>query len=231
MRYGHPTYLLLLLLLVLGFSAEAQRGGRNDGSNRRPNPRANERGRSGNDLSDLKFQDRLWYGAGGTLFFNGGNGVSYTTIGLTPQIGYKFNEVLSAGPRLGLTNTFVKDFAVFEGNLRGPVERRRYSLLEYSVGGFVRARYRALYIQGEYSVLSFQYAPLVSVSGFSVAVIGQDEEIIKMREADSQLQIGVGYNPGGGGVGSDIGIYYNLFDYVNSVRDAIEFRIMLTFKY
>ena len=229
MRYGRPA-LLFLFLLLIGFSAEAQRGGRNDGSNRRPNPRASSRGGDrGGDLSNLKFQDRLWYGAGGTFFLSSSNGVSYTTLGLTPQVGYKFNEFLSAGPRFGVTNTFVKNFALFRDNLTRPAERRRYSLFDYSAGGFVRARYRALYVQGEYSVLSFQYAPFVR--GTNAAAIDTNDEIVKVRQSDSQLQIGIGYNPSQGSLGSDIGIYYNLFDDVNSVRSAIEFRVMLTFNY
>ncbi len=227
MRYGHPT-LLLLMLIVLGFSAEAQRGGRNDGSNRRPSSQASGSDRGG-DLSDLKFQDRLWYGAGGTFYFAGQNGRSETALGLTPQVGYKFSEVLSAGPRVGLTNIFVKNFVVFEDNSARAPERRRYSLLNYSAGGFVRARYRALYVQGEFNLLSFEYAPLLSNSGY--AIVDERDEILKVRESVEQLQIGIGYNPSRGGVGSDIGIYYNLFDDVNSVASAIQFRVMLTFKY
>ncbi len=226
MRYTRPT-LLLLFLLVLGFTAEAQRGGRNDGSNRRQNPRASDRGRGG-DLSDLKFQDRLWYGAGGTFFFQGNNGTSYATLGLTPQIGYKFNEFLSAGPRFGVTNTFAKDFASF-GN-GGEIERRRFSLLDLSAGGFVRGRYRSLYIQGEYSVLSQQNAFQGGIRG-TVLIDDGTNEVAKARTSVDQLQIGIGYNPSQGTLGSDIGIYYNLFDDVNSVRSAIEFRFMLTFGY
>lgn len=230
MRHGRPT-LLFLFFLLIGFSAEAQRGGRNDGSNRRPNPRERSRESDrGGDLSNLKFQDRLWYGAGGTFFYSGVNQVSVFTLGLMPQVGYKFTDFLSAGPRFGVTNTFVRNFAVFEDNPGRNAERRRYSLLDYSAGGFVRARYRALYVQGEYSVLSFQYAPFFPNTG-GAAVIDINDEVIKRRQSDSQLQLGVGYNPSQGGVGSDIGIYYNLFDDVNSVRSAIELRVMLTFNY
>ena len=217
--------LVAFFILATACSAIAQRGGRSDGSNRRPNPR--EAARGGNELSDLNFSERLWYGAGGTFLFQGGNGYSFAAIGLTPQVGYKFTDWFSAGPRLGATNFFVKGDAVNSSN---QFERRRYSLLDLTVGGFARARYRALYVQAEFNTISSQTA----VGQGSVAFIDdRTNEISKVRTQEQQLQVGVGYNPssGSGSLGSDIGIYYNLFDDVNSFRSPLEFRFMLTFRY
>lgn len=217
----------------LAVQAEAQRGGRGgrgDGSGRRPNPRAAQ-----NDLSDLEFKDRLWFGAGGTLGFQGGNGQSFTQIGLTPQIGYKITNWLSAGPRFGATLALVKGFAVAANGSSNDVDTRRYATVDYTIGGFVRGRYRQFYVQGEFNALSVEFAPRFAIGNFQTAVFVDDatNDVITERIGDSQLQIGAGYAPpGNGGIGTDIGIFYNLFDDVRSINtSAVEFRVQLTFRY
>ena len=131
----------------LAVQAEAQRGGRGDGSRRRPNPRASD-----NDLSGLKFADRLWFGAGGNFGFQGGNNQSFTQLGLTPQVGYKFNNWLSAGPRFGADLNIIKGFA---GNSTGSqIETRRFTLVNYTAGAFVRGRFRQFYAQTEFNMIS-----------------------------------------------------------------------------
>ena len=219
---------LLLLLTGLAIQAEAQRGGRGDGSRRRNNPRSSQ-----NELSDLRFQDRLWYGAGGTLGFQGGNGQSFTQIGLTPQVGYKITDWLSAGPRIGATLALVKSFAILGGSV--DPDARRYSTIDYTVGGFVRGRYRQFYVQTEYNVLSVEFAPRFAIGNFQTAVEvdPNTNDVLTRRVSDTQLQIGAGYAPQtGGGIGTDIGIFYNLFDDVRSINtSAVEFRVQLTFRY
>ena len=213
---------LLLLLTGLAIQAEAQRGGRGDGSRRRPNPAA-----SGNDLSGLKFVDRLWFGAGGNFGFQGGNNQSFTQLGLTPQVGYKFTDWLSAGPRFGADLNIIKGFA--RSNV-GPIESRRFTLVNYTAGAFVRGRFRQFYAQTEFNVISREL-PFSSNGAF---VIGDDtNEIETERDGEPQLQVGIGYAPPNpGGISTDFGIYYNLFDDVESFnRSPIELRINLLFRY
>lgn len=219
---------LLLLLTGLTIQAEAQRGGRGgrgDGSRRRPNPRATQ-----NDLSDLKFQDRLWYGAGGTLWFQGGTNYSRFQIGLTPQVGYKFTEWFSAGPRFGATFKTIKDVA--QSPSSGARQIRRHSGVDFVVGGFARARYRQFYVQGEFNALSLETAYGPDLNRIPI-IDDTSNEVITERLGDQQLQIGAGYAPqSGGGLGSDIGLYYNLFADSESInRSAIELRFQVTFQY
>ena len=223
------SLLIVLLALLCGATALAQRGGRDDGSRRRPNARS-----GGGEMANLKFEERLWFGAGGTLGFQGGNGQSFTQIGLLPQVGYKFNNWLSAGPRFGATVSLVKSFALPESG-GGDVDTRRYSTVDYTVGGFVRGRYRQFYVQTEYNVRSVEFAPRVRLNAFETAVLidPSTNDVLTERQGEDQLQIGVGYAPPtGGGLGTDIGIFYNLFDDVRSISTSpIESRVQLTFRY
>ena len=215
--------LFLLLLAGLAIEAEAQRGGRSDGSRRRPNARA-----AGGELSGLKFADRLWFGAGGNFGFQGGNNQSFTQLGLTPQVGYKFTEWLSAGPRFGADLFIIKGFAGSSSG--GPVETRRFTLVNYTAGAFVRGRFRQFYAQTEVNVISRE----LPFSSGGVFVVGDDtNDILTERESEPQLQIGIGYAPPNpGGISTDFGIYYNLFDDVESFnRSPIELRINLLFRY
>ena len=218
------TLTLFLLALLTGAVAFGQRGGRDDGSRRRPNARG-----GGGELAQLKFQDRLWFGAGGSLGFRGGNDQSFAQIGITPQVGYKFNNWLSAGPRFGVDLFLIKGFAAREGV--GVGEPRRYTLVDLTLGGFVRGRYRQFYVQTELNALSREL-PAENSSG-SALVDDRSNDVVTDREGDVQLQVGVGYAPpGNGGLGTDIGIFYNLFDDVESFNiSPIEFRFNLTFRY
>lgn len=210
------AHLTFVILALASLTADAQyRGGRQDAPNRRP--------ANGNELPE-EFKDRLWYGAGGTLGFQSFNGSSIATVGLSPQIGYKINPWLSAGPRVGVTWT------TFKGNT-DLNNRQRSNTWDFTAGGFARGRYRAFYVQTEVSYLSNEY----NFRNFSGALVtdpttGKPETL---RDDDLQWLIGVGYNPGSGGgtVSSDIGIFYNLFDDVESNTNPISFRIMLTFGY
>jgi len=51
------------------------------------------------------------------------------------------------------------------------------------------------------------------------------------RRNETVFLIGAGYNGSMGGMGSDIGIFYNIFDNAESIRNPISFRFMLTFGY
>lgn len=205
-----------VLLLVLP-EAEAQRGGRS--APKRPNSSASRTKSKKKTQSD--FTERLWYGAGGTLGFSGNNAFNVFTIGVLPQVGYKFNDWLSAGPRLGAVYTGVK------GETDRGV-RDRVNLWNFTGSGFARARIAVFYIQPEFGIESRND---FFTDGFGRIATDQDFEPATARENVEVLNIGVGYNGSFGGLGSDIGIFYNLFDDVNSVTSPISLRVSLTFNY
>jgi len=207
-----------VLLLVLP-QAEAQRGGRK--TSKRPNTSAS---RSKNSRDKPEFIDRLWYGAGGTAGFSGFNGSSIYSIGLTPQVGYKFNEWLSAGPRLGATYTGIK----------APTSRsnnpERAHLWDFNASAFARARIFDFYVQSEFGILSQNFLPRFFQTG-RIPLDNTTLDIDYGRENQQVLLLGAGYNASVGGLGTDFGVFYNIFDDVNSIGSPISLRIMLTFGY
>ena len=210
--------LLLAAIATLALAlppADAQyRGGRRDA----PARRGGDRG----DGLPREFEARLWYGAGGTLQFSSFNGNSFAAVGLSPQIGYKINPWLSAGPRFGLTWNTIKGNTDLQN-------RQRVNTWDWSAGGFARAKVFAFYAQAELSYLSNEFA--VS-DGFGTLLTDPiDGQPRTVRDPDTQLLLGVGYNPGGGLLGTDIGVFYNLFDDVQSNTSPIVFRVMVTFNY
>ncbi len=208
-------FLLPLAVLLIALpEAEAQRGGRGD-SKRTPTSR-----KPANDMGS--FQDRLWYGAGGIFGFSNNGVTSFTSIGLIPQVGFKFNEWFSAGPRVGLTWNSIK----------GPTDRginQRANSWSYNAGLFARAKVSVFYAQAEGLYLNDAY---YTVGPGGALVTGSDQRPLTQRDGDVQMLTGVGYNPGlGRGLSSDIGVFYNIFDDVNSNRSPFQFRIILTYNY
>ena len=87
----------------------------------------------------------IWYGAGAQLGFQGGNDQSSFRIGIAPMVGYKFNNFLSAGPRVSLVyNSFRDGFFDFKDRS-----------LSVTGGLFTRAKiYRGFFAHAEYALVS-----------------------------------------------------------------------------
>jgi hypothetical protein len=122
--------LLVLLLVVLAFSASAQVNKRNKKSNAGKNSAAN-----------LPLSERLYFGGGGN--FGGGytpDGFRYSYISVSPLVGYRITIPFSAG--LGVNYI----------NYRFPDLGR--SLAQYGASPFVRYQFGRLFAYGEYSILS-----------------------------------------------------------------------------
>lgn len=209
---------LLTFAVALPDGASQYRGGRQDA------PRG--RGPIADDELPREFKARLWYGAGGTLNFFSFNGNSTATLGLIPQIGYKINPWLSAGPRLGATWSTVKAPTDLQN-------RQRVNAWDFTAGGFARAKISMFYAQTEVSYLSDER--LVETFPLSGILVTNPEtgKPTTVRDPDTQWLVGAGYNPGTGrgALSTDIGIFYNLFDDAESNTNPITFRIMLTFNY
>ena len=216
MRTLLPLVLVALCLAAATPAMSQYRGGRQDAPARRGGDRGDELPR--------EFAARLWYGAGGTLGFQSFNESSFAAVGLSPQVGYKFTPWLSAGPRVSVTWNTIKGFTVLG-------DRQRSNTWDFGAGGFARAKVMQFYGQTEVTYLSNEFTLRELGTGrISTGLDGQPETI---RDNDLQWLVGVGYSPSGppGSLGTDIGIFYNLFDDVTSNTPPISFRLMLTFNY
>ena len=132
------TRLLLLLLCACLFTAlHAQT--REDA--------ARDELRYGSDARQAQTNESgaIWYGAGAQLGFQGGNNQSSFRIGIAPIVGYKFNNFLSAGPRVSVVyNSYRNDFFNFKDRS-----------VSVTGGLFTRAKiYRGFFAHAEYSVVS-----------------------------------------------------------------------------
>ncbi|WP_116106120.1 hypothetical protein [Lewinella sp. IMCC34191] len=86
----------------------------------------------------------LWYGAGATIGFSANQFSSLFRIGVSPMVGYKFNNIFSAGPRASLIYTRYNNDAIGTDNS-----------ITWSAGLFARAKvYRSFFLHAEYSLLS-----------------------------------------------------------------------------
>ena len=205
-----PWAICLLASLSWASDLHAQRGGRRGG---KPSQR-----------QEMQKLDKLWLGVGGTFPFFGSNGfVSQAGFGLVPQLGAHLTEWFSAGPRVGATWTTIKG----DTDLGG---RQRANLWDYTAGAFARGRWRMLYGQLEGSFISRE-----TIFGDQRGLIVIDRDTgrpLTERNSDVELLIGAGYNPSRGKrIASDIGVFYNLFDDVNSAQSPIQVRFTLTYNY
>ena len=129
-------FLFCLLLVTTTFAQRREADAREDlryGSRQRSKPTTEAGG--------------IWYGASAQLGFAATRNESFFRVGLAPMVGYKFNNFLSAGPRVSLVyNSYSNDFngRDFKDNS-----------FSYSGGLFVRAKvFRGFFLHGEYSLIS-----------------------------------------------------------------------------
>jgi hypothetical protein len=132
---------------------------------------------------DLK--SKLWYGGGLLLGYNSYYGSNVFSFGLSPMVGYKITNLLSAGPRVEISYASVK----WSGS-------KAVSLLDVDAGAFVRMKvFRGLFVQGELSNNWYQ-EPI-------------DNNGNKAKRQRFNQRLGAGWNFGEGDAGSEIGIFYN----------------------
>ncbi|NJC26716.1 hypothetical protein [Neolewinella antarctica] len=154
----------------------------------------------------------FWYGTGAQLGFSGGNGTSFFNIGITPILGYKINDIISVGPRAGLTFNRYKDER-FNQDIKE-------SFFQWSVGAFARAKiFRGIFAHTEYSLVN-------EVDGFS-----QNGEPVRSTRAVPFL--GAGFNQGGGPgqMGFEILVLFRLTqsEFIND--SPYEFRTGVNFNF
>ncbi len=161
---------------------------------------------------DYELADHLWYGGAFSLGFAGQNGTSIFYLGISPMVGYKFNKILSAGPRVELSMTTGRA-QTFEG-VDG------FTYLDYGLGAFVRAKLlNAVFahVEGGYT-------------NYGVPVVSSGVQILRYDR--NTLLLGLGYTNGGE---RQVGVeYLLLYDFLfpkDSPQLPIDFRIGLNYNF
>lgn len=134
------------------------------------------------------FADRLWWGGGFALGLSSVNSVTTIQLGLSPMVGYKFTDRLSAGPRLSALMSYFTA-RTFGGE--------RDSKLAPTWAGGVFTRYKLFsefFAHAEYELENRAFV-LTDIDGLYVN-----------RQNINNYYIGGGYNSNGG----EITILYNL---------------------
>ncbi len=165
------------------------------------------------DKDGGSFKDRLWYGGGLTLGFQGGSGYSLFAFGLSPMVGYKVVGPLSIGPRLSVLYTSQK----FPGI-------QTFNLFDVELSVFARVKiYRGFFVQGELGSLSDQYVFQDNFNG----------QLGKGTRTRSAQYVGLGYNfsNGNGGFGQEIAVMYDFYvgNDINSYEQPWQYRIAFTY--
>lgn len=169
----------------------------------------------------------LWYGGGFTLGFAGTSNYSNFQIGITPMVGYKITDNLSAGPRVGITYQYIKGDArdLFTGEL----QTEATGLTEYIAGAFVRYKiFQQFFAQfeGEYRSSEF-----VLTDGRFLIYDSEIDDISTVRQNDFQPIVGAGYNSGAGLWGYEIMILYRLNIPEDDIRSPFDIRFGITYNF
>jgi len=221
------SVLVLIALFMLPGDADAQRYGK---KKKKKKKKKKTEQKSENSIN---FQDRLWYGAGGTLNFGGTNTQSEFTIGLSPMVGYKFNNWFSAGPRIETAYTSGRVDFGFSNIVT-------YTQFDYAGGLFARAKSPfGIYAHTEYLVRSDQcltdqngICSIENPSRFGNIQITTDDELETKRLTRDSYYIGLGYNSSGfSKFGYEIQLNYDLLVPSGTVNLPIEIRAGLTYNF
>ncbi len=197
-----------MLALVIGIgTADAQSYGKKKKKKKKKKPAKTEQTDDYFDESG-GFAHRLWYG--GMLNFQIGNqigGGNTLLLGISPMVGYKFTDNISAGPRLTL-NYFV-----------GYQPGENVKVLQTGIGGFGRVKFSpAIFAHIEYEILS-----LKEISDFGI-----------QGGSENNFYGGLGYNSAmGSAFGYEIMILYNFLEdpAIRDVQVPIEFRAGFTYNF
>jgi hypothetical protein len=158
------------------------------------------------------FASKLWYGAGLNIGFGSFNGSSQFGFGISPMVGYKIIEQISAGPRLSVFYTSTK--------LPG---YKNLNLFDTELGIFLRGKvFRGFFLQGEVS------NEWVQQPGDFVG-----NTISKDRFQRFNQYVGLGYNWGDGGWGSEISAFYNVAvaNDIAGFENPWDYRFTITYRF
>lgn len=196
------------ILIVFLFILTTQTG--SSQASRRPGLAAQKK-------ESLAFADRLWYGGGFGLSFSSGlNGLDGNTfaIGISPMLGYKFNPILSIGPRF----EFLYTTGRFRNSFNGPVIK--YNGVDYGAGIFGRAKFLPFL----FAHVETNYINRVFPTGFN------GNKVETERVGDNQTLIGLGYTSGGA-FKSELLLLYDLTADSQSTNLPLVYRFGFTYNF
>lgn len=163
---------------------------------------------------DKKFKDRLWYGGGVSLGFASAQNESVFTFGLTPMVGYKVFSEFSIGPRVGFSYT----------NYRARYSSKvdNIALFEASEGIFARYKFfNVVFAHAEFNFTQSQYPD------FNTGI----NELTKFTVNSQNAYVGLGYNAGSGGFGTELYVLYNFLADENIINQPFDIRFGITYKF
>jgi hypothetical protein len=166
------------------------------------------------EKEEKSIKNKLWYGAGINIGFNGYNGQSAFGIGVSPMVGYKIWGPISIGPRISIDYTAYKEAGL-----------KALGLVDFEAGIFARTK-----IWGPI------FAHIEGSNQWSQRPVDYDQTTQKWKkETTDRLNqyVGLGYNNGGGGTGYEVLILYNfnLAKDLSTNRLPIDYRIGFTWKF
>lgn len=169
----------------------------------------------------VPFGQQLWYGGSlgaGFSSSNLGGGLQGNIffLGVSPMVGYKFNNWFSAGPRA--------EIQWYSGRFRefgsGPVYR--YNVVNLGIGMFARAKIlQQFFLHGEYGIIQYTYP---------VDIDYQNNRINTDKETIDQLLMGAGISFGGV-FASEFSILYNFLAPDDTIDLPIVFRYGFTYRF
>jgi len=195
-------FLLLCFSLIFAIgSADAQYYGKK--KKKKKKKPTTEKAKESKDLDAWLFKDRLWYGGGFNLGFNGNQNFSFFQFGLSPMVGYKIIEQWSVGPRLGFNYSYIKGTGT---DFRQAVVQP----FDFEVGAFTRFKVLPIiFTHLEYSIANNEQ---VFVSQNGLIAVDTDGVPITERETLGNLYFGLGYT-------SDAELGYELLVLFNFLED------------
>lgn len=194
----------------------------------------------GNDNTDQYFNERgnfaqrLWYGGGFNLGFFGSGGNNVFSAGISPMVGYKITDDLSAGPRIGLNYLHVRGPAVrVDPDINGQVvsccNPEGRGVLTFSGGLF--ARYKAFENFFGHIEIEFTEEQFFVEDGFGNLIYetGPDR-LLTVQEFQENFYGGIGYTSGFP-LGFEILLLYNFNLPENSFESPFDIRVGFNYNF
>ncbi len=162
------------------------------------------------------FVSRLWYGGGVGLGLSNNS----FNFALSPMVGYKLTERLSAGVRLPLSYEYFKA----QGTDNSVAT---YSNVDYGAGTFTRFKFfRNIFAHAEYDYL-WSKTPATQ-NGFLLLDPDKPGKLLKEKIQRDEFHLGLGYSSGER-IGYEISILYNVLE--DPLSNNIPWSIRAGFNY
>ncbi len=220
----------LIFILLAGFQVDSAYGQyygkKKKKKKKKPTTEKVERTRTSPDSKSsretAKFTDKLWYGGGANIGFDGNNALSLFNIGLTPMVGYKITEMFSVGPRIGFNYSYIKgtgtDFNIKKVQTFSP---------EY--GAFARFKFLPfLFAHADFNRTTVEFPDFTNQLLIRTDV---DGNALTIKESANEINVGLGYTSGDV-LGYEILLLYDvLADNTATLGLPFKFRFGFNYKF